>query len=214
MKQASLAQTKLRLAMLAGTALLAMAPAAQAVVVTTFANTTVAIPATVDGVYLNLLTGARGAAGAGVSGWDINPYLQNNVFTFFWANAAAGTSGGVASAVTGGTYTNLPLGSVVSSASIFSASSGGGGPGSTINFQSAGTHTLGFRFFNEATSATHYGYMTIQNGANAGFPAAITGWVYENTGAAITVVPEPATYALMALGLAAVGGIAARRRKV
>ena len=210
MKQAPLAQTKLRLAMLAGTALLAMAPAAQAVVVTTFANTTLAIPATGDGVYLNLLTGASGSAGAGVSGWDINPYLQNNVFTFFWAS----TSGGVASAVTGGTYTNLPLGSVISSASIFSRASGGGGPGSTINFQSAGTHTLGFRFFNEATSATNFGYMTIQNGANAGFPAAITGWVYENTGAAITVVPEPATYALMALGLAAVGGIAARRRKV
>lgn len=185
---------------------------ANAVVVTTFANTSVTIPANIDGVYLNFLTGASGAAGSGVAGWDLNPYLTAGVFTLFWPSTPAGASGGVASAVTGGTYTDLPVGSVISSSSIFSLSSGGGGPGSTINFQTAGTHVLGFRFFNEGTAAINYGYVTVQNGPSAGFPATITGWVYENSGAAITVVPEPGTYAMFLAGLAVVGGIAARRR--
>ena len=182
---------------------------ANAEIITTFANTSITVPANVDGVYLNLRTGANGTAGASVTGWDINPYLTSGVFTLFWPSTAAASGGGVA---VDNVYTSLTPGSVISSSSIFSQASGGGGPGSTINFQSAGTHILGFRFLNEATSATNYGYMTIQNGANAGFPATITGWVYENTGAAITVVPEPGTYAMLLAGLAVVGGIAARRR--
>lgn len=190
---------------------MAAAPAANAVVVTTFATTSVAIPANVDGVYLNFLTGATGSAA--FAGWDFNPYLQNAVFTLFWNNTAPSVSGGVATAVTGGAYTSLAAGATVSVDSIFSASSGGGGPAATINFQTAGTHVLGMRFYNEATSAINYGYVTIDNGPSAGFPATITGWVYENSGAAITVsaVPEPTTTAMLSLGALALGAVNLRR---
>jgi len=186
---------------------------ANAVVVTTFANTTIAIPANIDGVYLNFLTGAT--ASANFSGWDFNPYLTAGVFTLFWNNTAPSVSGGVASATTGGTYTDLAAGGTVSSSSIFSASSGGGGPGATINFQSAGTHVLGFRFYNEATSAINYGYVTLSNGPNGGFPASITGWVYENTGAAVTIpaVPEPSSLAMLSLGALAIGAASLRKAR-
>ncbi len=193
---------------------MAAAPNANAVVVTTFASTTIAIPANVDGVYLNFLNGATGTSAGAVAGFDFNPFLTNSVFTLFWNNTAPSVSGGVASAVSGGTYTDLPNGSVVSSASIFSASSGAGGAAATINFQTAGQHVLGFKFYNEATAATNYGYVNITNGAAAGFPATITGWVYENTGAAITVsaVPEPSTAVMLSLGALALG--AANLRKI
>jgi hypothetical protein len=183
---------------------------ASAAIVTTFANTSIPIPADFDGVYLNLLTGATGTSGLSTPGWDINPYLANAVFTFFWNNTAPSVSGGVA---IGSVYSNLPVGSVISSGSTFTAASGGGGAGSTVNFQATGVHVLGFRFRNETTASTNYGYMFIENTGPNGFPATIRGWVYEDTGAAITVVPEPGTYAMMLAGLAAVGGMIARRRR-
>jgi hypothetical protein len=198
-------------AALAGTA--ATVSDANAVVVTTFANTAISIPADVDGVYLNFLTGATGTAGASVAGWDFNPFLTASVFTLFWNNTAPSVSGGVASAITGGTYTALTAGAVVSSASIFSASSGAGGAAATAAFQTAGSHILGFKFYNEAAAATNYGYVTINNGATAGFPATITGWVYENSGAGITVsaVPEPESVLMFSLGALAVGATSLRR---
>ena len=128
-------------------------------------------------------------------------------------------SGGVATASTGGTYIDLPAGSVISAASIFSASSGGGGAGATVAFQTTGIHTLGFRFYNELTSAINYGFMRIQNTATNGFPATILGWTFKNTGGAITVpgaatggVPEPTTWALMMLGFGAMGAAMRRTR--
>jgi hypothetical protein len=196
---------------LAGTA--ATVQDANAVVVTTFANTSIPIPANIDGVYLNFLTGGTASAGSGIAGWDFNPYLTASVFTLFWNNTAPSVSGGVASAVTGGTYTALNPGDVVSVASIFSASSGGGGTGATINFQTAGTHVLGFRFYNETAALINYGFVTIENGATAGFPATIKGWTYENSGAAITVsaVPEASTTAMFSLGALALGAMNLRK---
>ncbi len=196
-------------AALAGTA--ATVQDAQAAIVTTWATTAVNIPASIDGVYLNFLTAGTGPAS--FAGWDFNPYLTASVFTLFWNNTAPSASGGVATAVSGGTYTPLNGGDVVSAASIFSASSGGGGPGATINFQTAGTHILGFKFYNEAMAATNYGYVTILNGPTAGFPASIAGWVYEDSGAAITVsaVPEASTTAMLSLGALALGAMNLRK---
>jgi hypothetical protein len=200
-------------AALGAVALAAPVSQASAAIVTTFANTSVPIPADFDGVYLNLVTGATGTSGAGTPGWDINPYLANGVFTFFWNNTAPSVSGGVASLAEPSVYQNLPFGSVISASSTFTAASGGGGAGSTVNFQTTGLKVLGFRFRNESTASTNYGYMFIENTGPTGFPATIRGWVYEDSGAAITVVPEPGTYAMMLAGLAAVGGLVARRRR-
>lgn len=41
------------------------------------------IPATVDGVYLNLVTGVTGSSAASVPGWDIDPYASSGALAFF-----------------------------------------------------------------------------------------------------------------------------------
>lgn len=199
-------------AAVAGAALAAPAlPSADATVVTN--NINIAIPANIDGVYLNFLTGATGTSGGTTAGWDINVYLTNGVFTFFWNNTAPSVSGGVDTSAGGNVYASLSPGAVVSAASPFTASSGGGGAGSTVNYQSTGQHILGFRFYNEATAAINYGFAVFNNTSPNGFPATLVRYSYENNGGPITV-PEPSTITL--LGLVAAGGLGLRewrRRK-
>jgi hypothetical protein len=197
-------------AAVAGTA--GIATDANAVVVSF--STPINVPATTAGVYINLLTGATGTSSAAVPGWDFNPYLANfgAQLGFYWGQTPAGTSGGVATA-TSGPYLSLPQGATISGTSVFSQAI----LGTTVSpFITTGTHVLGFRFFNESTSATNYGYLTMTNTAATGFPTMITGWKFENSGAAITipvtVVPEAPTSLMLMAGALALG--AANLRKL
>lgn len=192
-------------AALAGTA--AVTTDAQAVVVTF--STPIAIPNTFAGVYINLLTGANAITPAAVPGWDFGPWGSSNTLSFFFPATPASSSGAVAGTTTG-PYLDLPVGSVISSASTFSASTS---TAATTAFQSSGTHTMGFRFFNESTSAINYGYLTMTTTGPLGFPATVTGWSFENSGGAITVVPEPSAVLLMSLGGLAVGAANLRRMR-
>ena len=184
---------------LAGAMLFLLSNPAQAAVITF--NTPIAIPATLDGLYINFATGRVGYSDAAPPlGWDFNAYQSSaNSLVFFW-NVG---NGGVTDSPS--IYQNLAPGSEISSTSSFGALQSGA---STSQFKSVGDHILGFRFFNESTGATNYGNLTMTNGGGSGFPATITGWSYEDTGAAITVasaVPEPATWAMMIIGFGAVG---------
>ncbi len=129
---------------------------------------------------------------------------------FFWGNPQA-NEGGVAGTTTG-PYLSLAVGTIVGPASVYSVAVAGttGSP-----YLTTGIWTLGFRFFNEGTGATDYGYMTMQTTATSGFPATILSWSYDDTGAPITVVPEPATAAFLTIGALAAGAIGLRewRRK-
>jgi len=195
-------------AALAGTA--AVVPDAQASVVTF--STPIAVPNTFAGVYINFLTGASGITPAAVPGWDFGPWGSSSTLSFFWNGTPASSSGGVAGTTTG-PYLDLAAGATISGASTFSASAASA---QAAAFQSTGTHTLGFRFFNEVTSSVNYGYLTMTTTGPAGFPATVDGWSFENTGASITVpsvsaVPEPSTYALMTLGALAIGAMNLRK---
>ncbi len=192
-------------AAMAGTA--AVTTDAHAVVVTF--STPIAVPNTFSGVYINLLTGANGVTPAAVPGWDFGPWGSSNTLSFFFPSTPTSSHGGVATTTTG-PYLDLAPGSVISSASTFSASTS---TLQTLAFQSTGTHTMGFRFFNESTSAINYGYLTIQTTGPLGFPATITGWSFENSGAAITVVPEPGTALMLSLGGLAIGAANLRRMR-
>ena len=184
-------------AALAGTA--ATVPNAQATVITN--NINLAVPMNTAGVYLNFLTGASG--GAPFAGWDFNPY-GTAALSFYWQPTPAASHGGVG---TGSAYLDLSPGTTISAASPFSITlSAAGSP-----FRTAGTHILGFRFFNENTSAINYGYLTIMNGATMGTPATILSYSYEDGGGAITIpVPEPATNALLAVAALALGALGVR----
>jgi len=79
--------------------------------VVVWANCNLEIPATIDGLYINVETQVTGSAGSVVAGWDINPYSATNLT---WFNP---TGGGMMRypGVTTGSAGNLPIGAIVGS---------------------------------------------------------------------------------------------------
>ncbi len=200
-------QLALCAAAMAGTA--GVASTAQAVIVTTFQNTVIPVPATLAGVYLNFETGATGTAS--FAGWDFNPYQRSATpspgIGFYWNQTPASTHGGVSTGVGSSVYLDMAAtGGVSGPTSNFTAAI----PGTDPQFRTTGIHRLGFKFVN-AAAAVNFGYLTIQTtagtGTGSGFPATILGWVFENSGAAINVpaVPEPSSAALLAMVAGAAG---------
>lgn len=197
-------------ATLAGVALTApaLAPSVKASIVSS-GPLTLAIPNTIDGVYINFVTGATGTSGGAVPGFDFNPYSGTGGLLFYWGGDAGAVNGGVASTANG-PYLVLGAGSIVGPGSTFSQAANGANA-ETAAFQAGVTGYLGVRFTNESTGATDYGYVHLQTTGATGFPATILDYAYENTGAAITVVPEPTTTATLALGVLTLGAAGVRR---
>jgi hypothetical protein len=162
----------------------------------------------IDGVYLNVVTGAFGTTAGAAPGWDINPYNNGAGLTFFGPTTPTGQ--GYLSG-TGGVL-RLTLGAAIGPAGTYTAGQVAG-----TNFQSfTGQSYFGFRFVNEALGgAINYGWVLIETTAsaspNGGFPARILGYAYENNGGAIAAgaIPEPSTTAL--LGLMAAGALGVRQ---
>lgn len=149
----------------------------------------VPVPANIDGVYFNLVTGGTGTTGGAVAGWDINLYLTGAALYFFWPSVPAASSGGLA---VGTVYEALSAGAVVDSSGNYSVASGSGGAANFVNWQTTNTGKyLGVRFYNESTSAINYGWLQLDTGASAGFPATINSYCYDDTGAAITAGTTP-----------------------
>lgn len=192
-------------AMTALAGLMAVAAPAQAVVVYS-GPVNIAVPDNIDGVYLNVVTGAFGAVAP--AGWDINPYSAlAGQFNLWGATTTTWLS---PSGVIGGPYP-LATGTSVGPGGAFFRPGGGTDVGLQVTLNAV--NYFGFQFTNEAAGgATNYGWLAVTFGGSAG-ERSITGYAYDNAGVAITVVPEPGTMALWLAGLAAVGGVAARRRK-
>ena len=190
-------------ATIAGAAFAAQTAHAAIVVVNFSGNPLSTVPFNIDGVYINVVTGVAATTELAAPGWDINPYYIGTggggtpLLNFF------SPSGG------GGVLGPLVPGASVSSASTFSNAL------QPATQPTAGTRNFGFRFLNEATAATNYGYVTVQQLTAEPLSSGsvrILGYAYENTGLAIaTPVPEPTT-ALMMLGGLLVAGVAARKR--
>ncbi|MEY2714450.1 MAG: hypothetical protein RIT24_793 [Planctomycetota bacterium] len=178
-----------------------VAGAANAAVVH-WSNANLVIPATIDGLYINVETRATGSAGSVVAGWDINPYSATSLT---WFNAT-GTGMMRYPGVTTGSAGNLAAGTVIGASGSYG--SGAVTVGSAAgNWQLNAVNTFGFRFV-AADGLTHYGYGFMSVGATI-TNRTITDIFYEDVAAtAITVVPAPGAFAL--LGLA---GLASRRRR-
>jgi hypothetical protein len=151
----------------------------------------ISVPANIDGVYLNLVSGATGTAGAGTTGWDINLYQTGTpaALFFFWPTTPANSFGGASTATV---YDALSSGAVIGPASTFILNSGAGGPAPFVNWQATQTGKyLGVRFFNENTSTINFGWLQLNTTATSGFPATISQYCYQTDGTAITAGTTP-----------------------
>jgi MYXO-CTERM domain-containing protein len=169
----------------------------------------------IDGAYINVETNLlSNGPGAGVPGWDVNPYSTSGGMNFFNS-----TGGGQMrrDGVTTGTAGNLAVGTVVGAAGSYNTTTGNV-YGTTAATGLAGGWTLsseniiGFKFVG-ADTLTHYGWMRFLMGAAGSSGTSMTrtvvDYAYESTaGQSITVTPAPGAIAL--LGLA---GFASRRRR-
>jgi hypothetical protein len=159
-----------------------LSPAAMAAIVTSpIANLTV--PNNIDGIYINVVTGATGTSGSAVAGWDFNPYSSSGNLSIYWQQEAGAPvrNAGVGDTTTG-PLTVLSPGATVGAANTYTSA-----VGASSSFRPTGDRIMGFRFFNSATGATNYGYARITTTGPGGFPATIVSIVYEDSGAPITI---------------------------
>ena len=134
----------------------AVAPDAKAVVIYYKPNAGAGwvIPATLDGLYINVETRATSSSGGSVAGWDINPF---GFPTLQWFNSAGGGQLRYPG-ITTGAAGNLPLGTTVSSTGSYNPSISpvifGASPG---DWQLNASNYFGFKFV-AADTRTHYGW--------------------------------------------------------
>ena len=152
----------------------------------------IAIPATFDGLYLNVETGAWSTSmAAPVAGWDINPFYGGRAFANSpdFQPVRSGTTSSSA-------ILNLAAGATVGSGSVFSTfvqgatgetpgAPGYGGSqmltGSGGNFTASTEGYLGFRL-----NGTNYGSMRVVLTNNTS-GAYIKDWAYDTSGASVVV---------------------------
>lgn len=164
-------------------------------------GTPITIPDNIDGIYMNVVTGATGTSGGAVAGWDINPYSATAGMFNLWGPTTQTwfSAGGVIA----GPY-NLPPGTSVSGAAAAFFRPGGGTNLAPELVLDSDMNYFGFRFTHEGDGGTiHFGWMRLQVGAAAG-TRAIVEYAYEDvadtailipttTNATPTITAEPVT---------------------
>lgn len=157
------------------------------------------VPATFDGLYLNMVTGVTGPLGSSTPGWDIDPWVSGSTWNLY--NQGSSTQGGVLPG-------NQPIGTPIGAASAWTQVA-------ATPIPTGNNVIMGIRLFNENTSAIHYGWARFSNVVNpATAPMTIVDWAYESVaGAGINAgdgIPTPGAASLLAIGAA---GLVGRRRR-
>jgi hypothetical protein len=145
------------------------------------------VPATAEGLYVNLVNGVSGGSEGQVPGFDFDPYAAqgstpSGQLKFYWGPSSNGGAGVVSS---GDTYAMLQPGDGIGATSSFSRAAF---TGDTSAWQ-AGTTAgyLGMRFTNESSGEINYGWLHLTTTAPLGFPMTLLDWCYDDSGAAITI---------------------------
>ena len=161
----------------------------------------IAIPNTIDGLYINLVTGAA-TTPASNPGYDLNPYVSGGNWNMF--EGAGCTEIGV-----GTTFTALSAGTPIDGTGAYIN-------GSTFPAAFGTTAILGVRFVRESDSATLFGWvrLTLPGSPAATGAGTLVDYAYEDTGAGINAgatIPAP-TAGMAVLALGGVGMLGRRRK--
>lgn len=154
-------QSRLATHFAAAAALATLTATATAQVATQVINQVV--PANIDGLYVNVETGATGATGIATPGWDINPYSSSAMQFFSSASGGYMRFPGVLTGPGG----NLAIGNVVDAAGSWNTSTTAVvfGPNAG-EWQLNADNYFGFRFL-AADAQIHYGWGRMTMGASA-----------------------------------------------
>lgn len=137
------------------------------------------IPANIDGIYVNFVTGSAGSSA--VAGWDFNAYASGsaNVLRFFSSGSASNTTRYVGM---GTTVYLLASGTMVDASSPIATT----GTFPAVAFLAGVSNGyVGVAFKNEGTSTTNYGWVSLTTTGPNGFPATINQYCFSNNGTAI-----------------------------
>ena len=171
-------------------------------------NLNLDIPATSQGLFLNIELQLVSTSADTNAGWDLNPNGANGLL--FGGTTAHGTWMMVDPATGWDSASSFNPGVVVGSGYLFQALPGGNvifgnGPGL---WKENANNIFGFRFLN-SQNQVRYGYGVMYIGATA-LERRLVSLSYETSGLSIVAVPAPGAVALAALaGLA--GGQSRRR---
>lgn len=169
----------------------------------------ISLPASTNaGFYLNVATGEYTVDGTVPSGWDIYIYKFATGNGNLHFGAPSDGSGGFEGALLNSPL-NLDPGTYIGPNSSFY-----GGTGLTAAFHQDGTELAGFRFLNEATGQTDYGWIELTTTAPSGYPATVNRYAYDDAGNAVFagVVPEPGSLTALAVGGLVAAGAWLRRQ--
>lgn len=187
-------------------ALLSAAPSLRAVIVSS-GIVDLAIPTTHAGIYLDVDTGASGFTE--FAGWDVNFAFGGSEIYNSDAFQAVRTGTGNTDA-----FRNLVEGFEIAAGTSFYSTNFGGSlthlGNSPGQFAEGTEGYLGFQFTTNASDGPYFGWMrvTLMPNTAGGF---VHEWAYDDSGASVTVVPEPATWSALA-GLCALALFLRRRR--
>lgn len=146
-------------------------------------STPISIPADINGVYVNFVTGVNGPSS--VPGWDLNTYASGGALRFFSSGSASNTTRYVG---TGTIIDLLAAGTMIDASSILSPT-GVLQPGA---FQAGVTNGyVGVAFNNEGTATTNYGWASLTTTGPNGFPATINEYCYQDDGTGIMAGTTP-----------------------
>ena len=165
------------------------------------------IPSSVDGVYLNVVTGVTGSSGTTTPGWDVNPWSATGLGFF----SPAAPPGGAYVVTAPGFVQNLGIDFHVGPANQY----GSGTPANVGMWNlNSSLNVIGFRFQNEFNAnQIHYGWLRFSLGDSAiAQPRTIIEYAYESTaGVGISpFIPSPGSAGMLLMTLASAAG---RRRR-
>ena len=170
------------------------------------------IPSTSNGVYLNVVTGQSATAGAGASGWDVNPWSSSDLNFFNPNNVPIGGAYVTGLGAFSTRVDNLAFNTLIGPGQGFGSGSSETSGATAFNLGSS-QNLVGFRFVNEATGTTHYGWMRLQLWSGPAVqPRSIVEFAYETqagVGINAGVIPAPGALALLGIG----GLLGSRRRR-